>query len=117
MPGKSSISPVSKLKQAPCQGQRICPSPNTPFTSESYMSEASSKPFTAYELRIFSSLLHFLEIGLLLFYYLYDICTCCVKLILIQKLNNVASYWCKVLRRFLSSQRRLLAHFLGYPTI
>uniref|UniRef100_A0A1A9Z0E3 Uncharacterized protein n=1 Tax=Glossina pallidipes TaxID=7398 RepID=A0A1A9Z0E3_GLOPL len=33
MPGKSSMSPVSKLKHAPCQGQRIRPSPKTPFAS------------------------------------------------------------------------------------
>uniref|UniRef100_A0A336LZK1 CSON012283 protein n=1 Tax=Culicoides sonorensis TaxID=179676 RepID=A0A336LZK1_CULSO len=31
-PGKSSISPVFKLKQAPCHGQRTRPSPREPVS-------------------------------------------------------------------------------------
>uniref|UniRef100_A0A1A9UTB7 Uncharacterized protein n=1 Tax=Glossina austeni TaxID=7395 RepID=A0A1A9UTB7_GLOAU len=30
------MSPVSKLKHAPCQGQRIRPSPKTPFANGTY---------------------------------------------------------------------------------
>lgn len=33
-PGKSSMSPVAMLKQAPCHGQRTCPFDSTPEKSK-----------------------------------------------------------------------------------
>lgn len=33
-PGKSSMSPVAMLKQAPCHGQRTCPFDSTPGKKE-----------------------------------------------------------------------------------
>lgn len=35
-PGKSSMSPVAMLKQAPCHGQRTCPFDSTPGKKEHF---------------------------------------------------------------------------------
>lgn len=35
-PGKSSMSPVAMLKQAPCHGQRTCPFDSTPGREEHF---------------------------------------------------------------------------------